>query len=280
MIRLNPLIHIFFLFILINNRVLCSNDSISLTYIANCGFLIEMDDQKIIIDGLFKLGHNRYPTPDTSTQRLLVSNQYPFNNINLILVSHTHEDHFDKEMVLTCMLNNPCARLICPQQVIDSLSENATTYNKIRTRIIGCTPDPYTSQLIHVGNIEIYACRLAHVGGERFKDTQHIAFLISCKDKSIFHSADIDPFQIDKYTGIKISELNVDLGLINEDFAKIENAGLAREFINAKHNIAMHLPDSVAVGWMDSLKDKPDLFSDPFIFLKKIEKKIYCTGQE
>jgi hypothetical protein len=42
----------------------------------------------------------------------------------------------------------------------------------------------------------------------------------------------------------------------------------------------MHLSDSAAFGWMDSLKDRPDLFSDPFIFLKKMEKRIYCTGQE
>jgi hypothetical protein len=48
MIKKN-LVLICFSFILINNRIFCENDSISLTYIANCGFLIEMDDQKIII---------------------------------------------------------------------------------------------------------------------------------------------------------------------------------------------------------------------------------------
>jgi hypothetical protein len=41
----------------------------------------------------------------------------------------------------------------------------------------------------------------------------------------------------------------------------------------------MHFPDSVAIGWLDSLKDKPDLFSDPFIFTKKMEKKVFYTGQ-
>ncbi len=280
MIRERTLLFIFFLFVLINNSILCENDSISLTYIANCGFLIELNDQKIIVDGLFKLGHNRYPTPDTIEQRLLVSNQYPFNDIDLILVSHTHVDHFDKEMVMACMLNNPCARLICPRQVIDSLSKNATIYNEIKTRIIGCTPDPYTSQLIHIDNIDIYACRFAHVGGERFKDVQNIAYLISGNGKSVFHTADIDPGQIDKYSGIKISELNVDISLINEDFAKIENAGSARSFINAKFNVAMHLPDSIAIGWLDSLKDTLDLFSNPFIFTKKLQKKIFYFDQE
>jgi len=182
-------------------------------------------------------------------------------------------------MVLNCMLNNPSAKLICPQQVIDSLSENETIYNKIKKRIIGCTPDPFTSQVIHIGNIEIHACRLAHIG-ERFKGTQNIAFLISGKDKSIFHTGDTDPFQTDKYTGIKISELNVGIGLINEDYGKIENSGLAREFINAKHSVAMHFPDSIAIGWLDLLKNKPDLFPNPYIFTKKMEKKVFYTDQK
>jgi L-ascorbate metabolism protein UlaG (beta-lactamase superfamily) len=274
MILKKRLIQIIFLFILINNRILYGNDSISVTYIANCGYLIEIDDQKIIIDGLFKLGHNRYPVPDTNTQKLLVSDQYPFDNIDLILISHIHEDHFDNEMVMNCMLNNQSATLLCPQQVIDRLSENETIYHKIKNRIIGCTPDAFTSQLIHIGNIEIHACRLAHPG-ERYKDTQNIAFLISINGKSVFHSGDTDPYQIDKYTGLKISEFNVDIGLINEDFGKIENASFTREFINAKYNIAMHFPDSIAIGWSDSLKDKPDLFSNPFIFTKKMEKKVF-----
>jgi hypothetical protein len=42
----------------------------------------------------------------------------------------------------------------------------------------------------------------------------------------------------------------------------------------------MHLPDSKAVGWLDSFKDKPDLFPNPFIFTKKMERKVFYSGQE
>lgn len=109
---------------------------------------------------------------------------------------------------------------------------------------------------------------------------QNIGFLISCKGKSIFYTGDTDPYQTDKYAGIKISELNVNIGLINEDYAKIENAGLAREFVKAKYDVAKHFPDSTTIGWLASLEDKPDLFPNPFIFTKKMEKKVFYTGQE
>jgi len=268
-----------FIFILINSRILSGNDSISVTYIANCGFLIEIDGQKIIVDGLFKLGHNHYPTPDTSTQKLLVSNKYPFDNINLILVSHAHEDHFDSEMVMNCMMNNPSARLLCPAQVIDSLKKNRNVYNNIRSRIIGCNPDIYTSMYFQIGNTGVHACRLPHPG-EKYRETQNLAFLISVNGKAVFHTGDTDPFQLEKYSGIRLSELKIDIAFLNEDFAKAENAHFAGEFISATHNIAMHLPDPAAISWLDSIKDKPYLFSNPYIFLNKMEKKVFNASQE
>lgn len=265
---------LFYLTTLINSGFLYGNDSISVTYIANCGYLLEMDSSKIIVDGLFKSGHNRYSIPDTTTQKLLVSNQYPFNDLDLILVTHTHEDHFDSEMVVTCMQNNETVKLLCPQQVIDEISKYESAYEKIKTRIIECTPDAFTSQFVQVGNIEINACRFAHPG-ERHKNVQNIAYLVSINNKSFFHSADIDPLQINKYTGIKLNDLNIDIGFINEDFAKIENSGSTKELINAKCNVAMHLPDTAASVWIESFKDNPDLFRNPFIFTKKMDKKVF-----
>ena len=53
-----------------------------------------------------------------------------------------------------------------------------------------------------------------------------------------------------------------------------------REFIMAKHNVAMHFPDSVAIGWLDSLKGRPDLFPDPYIFTKKLGKKVFYNYDE
>jgi hypothetical protein len=63
--------------------------------------------------------------------------------------------------------------------------------------------------------------------------------------------------------------------MINEDFAKVENAGLAKKFINARYNIAMHLPESAAIAWLDSFKDTPDIFSNPFVFTRKMEQKVF-----
>jgi hypothetical protein len=87
------------------------------------------------------------------------------------------------------------------------------------------------------------------------------------------------PQQVDRYSGIKLDDMDIDIAFLNEDFSKIENAELARQFINAKYSVAMHLPDSVAKNWLHSFKDRPDLFINPFIFSEKMEKKIFFTDQ-
>lgn len=253
----------------------CADDKITLTYIANCGFLIELDGSRIIVDGLFRYGHNRYPTPDTAVLRLMKENLEPFKGIDLILVTHTHVDHFDRHLVTACMLNNPSAKLICPGQAVDSLKLDTLSFGIIEGRILQCSPELNTSQRLLHGEIEIHACRLPHVGGARFASAEHVAFLISGKGGSVFHSGDIDPYHTEGYHGIKISEQDVDTGLLNEDYSKPANAGLAAEFINARNNVAMHLPGAEAAEWMDTVRRNPGLFRNPYIFTGSLERKSF-----
>ena len=256
-----------------------AQDSLTVTHIANCGFLVEKGGHKIIMDGLFKLGHNHYVTPDSLQQKLLVSNQAPFNDIELICVSHTHEDHFDKQMVVECLLNNPQAKLLCPWQVIEKISEDKKAYGQLKNRIVDCTPTPYTSKEFHINGMDIHACRFAHPG-ERHKNVQNIAFLFSIEGIKFFHTADIAPLQIGLYSGIKINEQGVDIAFINEDFSKEKHAPATKTFINAKQHIAMHLEEAEIINWADLVAKKPDLYANPYVFKERMGKKVFYFGDD
>ncbi len=267
---------IFSLFLV--SLVLKSNDnqidSIEITYIANCGFLIEMDSKKIIIDGLFTEGFNHYTTPDSATQILLTSGSNPFDNIDFVFVTHYHADHFNSNVLIECMLSNPACKLICPAQVAEELKKNPQAYKILKPRIIECTPDTFNSQKIEIGEIEIIACRLKH-GHERHKNVQNIGYLITSNNKSVFHTGDADPNKVYKYTGANLADKNIDVALINDGFGHMKNAEITRRFLNANYNITMHLPMEIARIWMEPLKDKPELFSNPYVFTKLREKKVF-----
>ena len=251
-------------------------DSVSITYIANCGFMVEIDSKKILIDALFKEGFNHYTVPDSSTLEKLILGKYPFNDVDLVFITHKHADHFDPEMLISFMLRNPGAKLICPKQVIELLNQHDIGYNKIKSNIINASPELYRSELIKIDGVEIYACLLMH-GHVNNKDIQNIAYLVSYNGKSVFHTGDADPHQVDKYSGVNLNDKNITVGMINDGFGNLQNASITMEFINARNNVTMHLPENIAKICLEPLKDQPDLFSNPFVFTKPLQQKTFYT---
>jgi len=205
-------------------------DSIIVTHIANCGFMIEMDST-----------------------------------------------HFDSKTITDFMINNGKARLICPKQVGNILSNLPDKYKRFASRIVNCTPDTNSSKTIQLDNLEILACRLIH-SNEKNKDIENIAFRISCNGKTIFHTGDADPNQTDNYLGTLPSEKEIDIAFINGAFGNYKNFQITNSFIDAEKNIAMHFPKDFFKMEHEKITDVPDYFIEPIVFKESMERKvIYIT---
>ena len=254
-------------------------DSIIVTYIANCGFLIEMESTKIIIDGIFTNGFNRYETPDSSTLDLMLKGSAPFDDIDYVLITHKHADHFDSKTVSSFMINNIDSKLICPKQVDDELKKNNESYNLFSQRVIECTPQTFISKKINLDALAIIGYRTAHMN-ERNKHIENVAFLVKIGDKSIFHTGDADPNQIYRYSGKTPSEESIDIAFINGAFVNHKNFKLTNDFINADTNVAMHFPKNFFKVEHEMIKDVPAFFKEPTVFKELMEVQIfYITKQ-
>lgn len=82
----------------------------------------------------------------------------PFNNIDIITVSHKHMDHFNEEIHI---LNNSKGKIICPKQVEEILKKNPN-YSKFKQNIIAITPGLFEDTTINVSDIKVMALRLEH----------------------------------------------------------------------------------------------------------------------
>ena len=58
------------------------------------GFLVTIGENKILIDGIFTGFASEYIQP-TEVQKLITNARPPFDNIDLILATHAHDDHFN-----------------------------------------------------------------------------------------------------------------------------------------------------------------------------------------
>ena len=99
--------------------------STRVTYVANEGFLIQVGGKKILIDAIFNdTTINFAHVPDTKTLERLENTEAPFDDVDLILVTHKHRDHFEAGPVLRHLASNPDVVLLAPSQAVELLAES------------------------------------------------------------------------------------------------------------------------------------------------------------
>ena len=117
------------------------NKVAKITYIANAGFLIKVDDKKILVDAVF--GDQDYEwcdIPDSAQVKSIINASAPFSGVNLIAATHYHIDHFYAPFVVKHLVNNKKGIFISSRQVIDTMvAEN--NYDNIKSRVVDITPE-------------------------------------------------------------------------------------------------------------------------------------------
>jgi L-ascorbate metabolism protein UlaG (beta-lactamase superfamily) len=69
-------------------------------YVANEGFLVKASNRKILVDALFgRFESDWCDVPSGPVIEKMEKGIEPFDQIDLILISHAHVDHFNAEIV-------------------------------------------------------------------------------------------------------------------------------------------------------------------------------------
>ena len=171
-------------------------------FIANDGFLIEISNKKILIDALFGGVESDWCVlPSREVIGCMEKGTEPFDRIDVILITHSHFDHFNPEIVLKHLESNEAGILICPEQVRLEL-EKDKRYDQVSARVMEITPKldgRYES--IDVKGVNIKVWRLKHgpfymedpETGRKYnkhKDVENLGFVIEVDHKRIFHGGD------------------------------------------------------------------------------------------
>lgn len=210
-----------------------SGNEVSFTYIGNAGFLINIGDKKILIDALFKGSAGTYELPENIQQRLILA-QAPFDNVDLILVTHAHGDHVDFDMVRQHMTNNPGAIFASTEQLI-------TAFKDYPERSIGFKPELGRSEKKIINGISIESFYLPHGPDSRIIN---IGFLVSVNGTTFFQTGDVDfeQFAFDEFRALRLPEKDIDLALIQHFYLTNDsvNARFVKEAIGGKYIIPIH----------------------------------------
>ena len=247
------------------------------TYVANEGFLIETSKGKILVDALFGgIKGSWCEVPGDSLLNLIINGQPPFDNIDVVLVSHYHVDHFNGKIVSEFMVKNPETILICPNQANQLLMEN-TSYPEFSERIKAIHSTNYIDISIVLGDIQIKAMTMNHgaylekdtITGELrdlHEDVENIAYLIKTTDCTFLHSGDGSIKAFEKYREVVHGSEKVDFALIDRIFMQPAGMKVIAELFNPEKLIFMHIEPARVDYYKNIVKEFPEIyiFSNPF----------------
>jgi len=266
------------IFILLIPLLLWPADSCEVTYLSNEGFLLEFNNKKILTDALFGTIQGDWcdsPTPETV--QLMSEALAPFNDIDIISISHQHVDHFDAEIVLEHLTHNQRATAICPNQVYSILASKPG-FNRVKNRVIAITPELYSDSTIIVSGIDIRVLRLEHSHYEitdsatgktknKHASIENLGFVFRDKNLAIYHCGDTNPLNREEYQSYVLENENLDLALLERQFFAAGKTGkdIINTLIQPKQIILMHIQP----GNIDLFKQ----FAEPIETLTVFENK-------
>jgi L-ascorbate metabolism protein UlaG (beta-lactamase superfamily) len=158
-------------------------------YLANEGVLLSLPEGTVLIDGLFRDGLPEYPVVEGATRDSLERGLGVFGEIDLVLVTHVHRDHFHSLAVERHLIENPHAHLIASSQVADSLRVLGSDYASIEARVHPVDATPGRIEELAVAGIPVRALGIAHPPS-RNEPVGHLAYVVG-HESTVVHLGDL-----------------------------------------------------------------------------------------
>ena len=217
-------------------------ETIDVTYLANEGVLISAGDQQVLVDGLFR-EYEGYPVLPPAARERLETAAGPFGGIDVVLVSHTHGDHFHPAAVARHLQHNPSATLVSSEQVTAAVSKESGIDAGVSSRIRTVTPAPGQRHTLTVSGITIEVLGLRH-GGSRWARLQNLGHIITIGGKRVLHVGDADS-TAPNFAPLHLAAAGIDVAMLPAWFL-IEREGQAVivEHIKPKQLAAVHMETS------------------------------------
>ena len=158
-------------------------------YVANAGMLVSIEGASFLIDAPTRDGITPYETSPADERTRLEEAKPPYDDVDAILVTHWHEDHFSPEAVAAHLGRNPRAVFISSPEVVTRL--RAARPDLAANRIRAVLPPPGQSEEVTVGGVTVRVLRIRHNPTRRLPE-QHVGFLIGTR-ATVLHVGDGDP---------------------------------------------------------------------------------------
>jgi L-ascorbate metabolism protein UlaG (beta-lactamase superfamily) len=245
--------------------------TLEVTYIANEGVLIAAGATQVLIDGLHREYRSSYPFLPEPYREQIETAQPPFDDIDVLLVSHVHRDHFHPESVASHLRHTPRAALVSSAQVVGEI-EALADHAAIRPRVTTITPPLKQRVTTVVGGVSVELLGVGH-GSGRHASVQNLGHVVSLGGKKLLHIGDASTEDASIFDAFNLDEAGIDVAFLPVWFlTSDEGAAIVRQHIKPKRIVAIHMPAEDPQRTAARIRER---FPDAVPFTVLLEKTFY-----
>jgi L-ascorbate metabolism protein UlaG (beta-lactamase superfamily) len=253
-----------------NRQPASSNNAPKVTYVANDGFLIEAAGKRVLIDALFGPVFKRYEAPSPEAVQAMTSGKEPFADLDLILITHPHADHFDPNRVMACLRGQPRCQLMAHAETVARL-RRADGFADVERRVHEVNLDPGSVTRAVINGIAVDTLCLDHSYGQD-RPSKNLAFRVILGSSRLFHAGDASLKQNTTYLNTYDFEANpVDLLFLAYFDRSPETQQFAARKIKPSRIVAMHVPPAELVEETNRIRE---VYPHAVVFKKSMEQRL------
>lgn len=240
------------------------NQLCQITYVCNAGILVQYKGKKILIDGLCNSIVPAFINPTDKTIKEIISGIPPFDNIDIMLFTHYHTDHFEAGNTAATIKNQPNITMVSTAKTVSMIKPLISSYGNNQTLVL--SPTVHTSEYITINSIHIRAISLIH-DGKDYRDVQNLAYLIEIEGKKILHVGDAKALD-ENFKDLDLIREDIDLLLAPFPYVGLPSGRkVIKNFIQPKKVGIIHLPykDKDTDGWIDATKRSFERVKNDFV---------------
>lgn len=213
---------------------------LTITFLANEGVHLAAGDKSVLIDALFESYGPEFAMPPDSTRAALSAARPPFHDVDVILVTHRHGDHFHPVPVAAHLRANPDATLLTSRQVIDSLRAHPPAAT-IASQRLASPPVPRGQRQRHaVAGIPIELLGLPH-GGNPNRVPDHLGYVVELGGRRVLHVGDTDISEA-AFRPLRLDTARIDVALLPDwMITSAEGRETIARWIKPGRVVGMHL---------------------------------------
>ncbi len=201
--------------------------------IAGEGVTLKSGPTMILMDGLFREGFPEDKLASTALMSAIEEAKPPYDEVDLVTISHKHIDHFSVASLLKFLTNNHNAKVLMPPEASSDFFINGG--NGFADRVVSLYPERGTPMSVEINGIGVTVYNLDH-GSE----VENIGVLVELDGKTFFHMGD---FSTADFEGNGIEGMEVDYLLLPYWYLRNEaNFKLIEDHMKPKYLVPIHMP--------------------------------------